>query len=71
MINVAGKMAGDDPVLKRMAQESIKELPFRSMVALSSGAVSENKRDALLLLINGKPLRGLARFLKKDKRKVK
>lgn len=69
MVEEAAEMAGDNKVLVEMARESIKELPFRSIPALSSGGVSINQRDGLLLVLNGKPLRGLIRFMKKAKRK--
>ncbi len=67
MANTSRKLAGDDVVLQEMAVETIKELPFRSLSALSSGEVSVNQRDGILLLVNGKPLRGIFKFLRKKK----
>lgn len=67
MAKTSRKLAGDDVVLQEMAVETIKELPFRSLSALSSGEVSTNQRDAILLLVNGKPIRGIFKFLRKKK----
>lgn len=68
IIDLAGKKTGDDPILKKMAQESIKEMPFRTIPALSSGEVTIAERDAILLVLNGKVIRGLWRYLKKEKK---
>ncbi|OQC10764.1 MAG: Thermostable beta-glucosidase B [Tenericutes bacterium ADurb.Bin087] len=67
MINTSRKLAGKDAVLQEMAIETVKELPFRSLTALSSGEVGNNQRDGILLIVNGKPLRGIIKFLKKKK----
>lgn len=67
MTKTAKKLAGDDIVLQEMAVETIKELPFRSLSALTSGEVNINQRDGILLIVNGKPLCGLCKFTRKKK----
>lgn len=70
MTTTAAQMAGDNVVMAEIAKESIKELPFRSIPALSSGAISNRQRDGLLLILNGKPLRGAIKYFIKPKKKA-
>lgn len=70
MVTTASKMAGDDVVMAEIAKESIKELPFRTIPALSSGAITNRQRDGLLLILNGKPLRGAMKYFIKAKKKA-
>lgn len=69
MVKTAVKMAGDDPIMQEMAKESIKMLPFRTISALSSGAITPRQNEGLVDLLNGHLLRGAIKYLGKPKPK--
>ena len=46
----------------RSGDETVKELPFRSLTALSSGEVGNNQRDGILLIVNDKTSIGIIKF---------
>ncbi len=67
MVKTAVKMAGDDVTMIEMAKESIKKMPFRSITALSSGAITYAQSAGLIDMLNGRLIRGAIKYLKKPK----
>lgn len=65
MKKTARKMAGEDKTLQEMAASSISELPFRSIKALSSGAINEQQIGGILDIVNGHYIRGARKFFGK------
>ncbi len=61
-----GAMAGNaDEATKNMMEAMVKEMPFRNIVAFSAGAITDNVADGLLLMMNRRPFKGIAKLLKK------
>jgi beta-glucosidase len=60
---------GDDPLLNRLAERALVEIPLRSMVN-QAGALSWRGLSALLALLNGRPLRALLRLLRQSPARI-
>ena len=60
------KMIGKDADerMVRMMEAIVREMPLRSMIMMSGGAVSGRQIDALLTMMNGKFFKGLMELLK-------
>jgi beta-glucosidase len=67
MINkqMAGMTDSGDETGAAMMQAMINELPLRAMIMLGGEKMGKHALDALLLMVNGKLLRGLFMMLKK------
>lgn len=61
MQNTAPDLEENEPQAK-MIEKSLEDLPLRNLYIFSNGKISENTIEALLLLINRKPLHGIARL---------
>ena len=61
------KRAGGDAVQARMMEVAVRELPLRGLVMMSGGAISFEKLDGLIDLMNGKIFSGLALLLRRKK----
>ena len=55
--------AGDDPALVKARDEIVAAMPLRQLVLFSGGRLNFGTADALLLMMNGRPLAGLRRLL--------
>lgn len=53
---------------RRMMEAVIREMPFRNLRTMSGGAMSLETMDALLEMMNGRPLRGLAALVRSRRR---
>jgi len=62
---MAKDLSGGDKENEEMVINSFLDIPFRSMVSLSSGAVSHRQVQGILDFINGKYLRGLIKITSK------
>lgn len=58
-----GKLPDDDPT-KIMTLAVVKDMPLRSMVNLGSGRFNIEMAEGLLMMMNGKPIKGLRHFMK-------
>lgn len=58
-----GNLPDDDPT-KLMNLAVVRDMPMRSMVNLGSGRFNIEMAEGLLMMINGKYIKGLNRFLK-------
>jgi hypothetical protein len=47
-----------------MIENMLKEMPLRSMLMMSNGALQRSTLEALLVMINGKNLKGFLALLK-------
>jgi hypothetical protein len=54
---------GDSETGKKMLERMFGELPLRNLILFSNGQFSEKMVEALLLLMNRKPIAGGARLL--------
>jgi beta-glucosidase len=58
------KDTGEENPLLDMVDAMLKEMPLRSMMMMSNGALNQRSLEALLMMINGKFFKGLLAFLK-------
>ena len=60
------KMFGDDgdDSMELMVESMVEEMPFRSLVTLSNGEMSNQKAEGLLDLMNKKIIRGIIKLIK-------
>lgn len=65
---MAKDLSDGDKENEEMVINSFLDIPFRSMVSLSSGAVSHRQVQGILDFINGKYLRGLIKIASKRKK---
>ena len=57
----------EDSPVGLLLQSIVDEMPLRSIMMMSDGALNRKQLEALLLMINGHFFKGLAAFLKKGK----
>ena len=57
----------EDSPVGLLLQSIVDEMPLRSIMMMSDGALNRHQLEALLLMINGHFFKGLAAFLKKGK----
>lgn len=61
------KSSAEENPLLDMIDSMLKEMPLRSLVMMSNGAISSASLEGLLLMIIGKFFKGLAALVKTDK----
>jgi hypothetical protein len=55
---------GEENPILGMVENMLKEMPLRSMLMMSNGAVKRNTLEALLMMINGSNLKGFLALIK-------
>jgi hypothetical protein len=55
---------GEENPLLDMVENMLKEMPLRSMLMMSNGAVKKSTLEALLVMINGQNLKGFFAVVK-------
>ncbi len=58
------KKTTSDPSTRRMMERSLLDLPYRTLIAFSGDIFTETLAEGLLLLINGRYIKGLKKILK-------
>jgi beta-glucosidase len=58
------KAGGIDDSMKRISERMAEEIPLRGLALLSEGMLTFRTIEALLMMINGKYLRGILKLLK-------
>jgi len=60
--------AEGSPAMERMAEAMVREMPLRQLVMLSQGKLNHEAVEALVHMVNGKFLKGLARMIKSGRK---
>ncbi len=61
----AQKMLGNDPDVRRMAKAMLNDAPLRMMLMAGGGAVTSERLNGIVDILNGRPLRGIRRMAKR------